>query len=298
MLSVRGISNKLKRRSSGMSKNKIKGSEYGLENVTLILDFLFGSKYIHYGYFSDNLAQEFWNFGKAQEEYTKVLLSKIPQGIKTILDVGCGTGMVAKHLVENGYDVECISPSSFLTQKTLENEPSLTVHECKFEQFIPHKKYDAVLFCESYQYIKLDDLFSKLLDCMEDNGYMILSDIFKTNKNQRGPIGGGHLFDYHLEMCKKNDLNIVTDLDITDNIAPTFDLLQDLQLNLLKPLLDSIKRVISVNYPLLYRIISWKFKKKIKDLDEKLTRSNRNGDGFKEFNTYRLQVWRKQIQLP
>jgi len=278
-----------------MAKNKIKGSEYGLENGTLVLDFLFKTKYIHYGYFSENLEQEFWNFGKAQEEYTKNLLSKIPPGVKTILDVGCGTGMVAKHLLENGYEVECISPSSFLTQKAHENEPALTVHECKFEEFIPTKKYDLVLFCESYQYIRLNDLFSKLSECMTQEGYMMLSDVLKTNPNNRGPIGGGHLFSNHMDMCRKNNLTLVTDQDITKNIAPTFDLLQNMSLNLLKPLFDNIMRIVSINHPLVYKIVSWKFKKKIDDFNEKLTRPNRNGTGFEEFNTYRVQVWQKML---
>ncbi len=279
-----------------MAKNKIKGSEYGLENGTLVLDFLFKTKYIHYGYFSEDLAQEFWNFGKAQEEYTKNLLAKIPPGVKTILDVGCGTGMVAKHLLENGYEVECISPSSFLTQKAHENEPKLIVHECKFEEFVPKKRYDLVLFCESYQYIRLPALFSKLSECIADTGYMMLSDVLKTNPNNRGPIGGGHLLSNHLEMCQKNHLTLVTDQDITKNIAPTFDLLQNMSLNLLKPLFDNILRIVSTNHPFVYKILAWIFKKKIDDFNEKLTRPNRNGAGFQEFNTYRVQVWQKMQQ--
>lgn len=274
-----------------MAKKKIKGSEYGLENGALVMDFLFKSKYIHYGYFPDDMEQEFWNLGKAQEEYTKVLFSKIPEGVKTILDVGCGTGMVAKHLKEKGYDVECISPSPFLTKKAHENEPSLIVHECKFEDFTPAKRYDLVLFCESYQYIKLPDLFSKLAECVAPGGYMMLADKFKTNKDDSGPIGGGHLYEDHLRMCAENNFSLVTDVDITKNIAPTFDLLQNMSLNLFKPLFDNILRVLSANHPRIFKLVAWKFKKKIAEIDERLTRPNRNGRGFCEFNTYRIQVW-------
>lgn len=276
-----------------MSK-KIKGSEYGLENGALVLEFLFKSKYLHYGFFPKDLEQEFWNFGKAQEAYTANLLSEIPDGVKTILDVGCGTGMIAKRLLTEGYDVECISPSSFLTKLTLENEPSLTVHECKFEDFIPSRKYDLVLFCESYQYIKLPDLFAKLSECINDNGFMMLSDIFKTNPTKRGPIGGGHLLEEHLKICEENKLKVVTDQDITEDIAPIFDLLQNLSLNLLKPLFENIKRILNANHYYIYKIASKIFKRRLQELDEKLTRTNRNGAGFKEFNTYRVQVWRKE----
>ncbi|MDH3360007.1 MAG: class I SAM-dependent methyltransferase [Desulfobulbaceae bacterium] len=277
-----------------MAKKKIKGSEYGLENGTLILDFLFKSKYIHYGYFPEDLEKEFWNFGKAQEEYTKNLISKIPAGVKTILDVGCGTGMVAKHLVASGYQVECISPSAFLKKKALENEPSLYVYECMFEDFVPTKKYDMLLFCESYQYIKLGDLFAKLSECLAPGGFMMLCDKFKTNKNEKGPIGGGHLYEEHLSKCKENGLTMVTDQDITKNIAPTFDLLQDMSLNLFKPLFDNIMRIMSVNHPFIYKVLTWKMKKKIEEIDERLTRTNRNGQGFMDYNTYRLQVWEKK----
>jgi hypothetical protein len=94
-------------------------------------------------------------------------------------------------------------------------------------------------------------------------------------------------------MCNKHKLNLVTDLDITENIAPTFDLWRDLQLNLIKPLVENTKRVCSINHPWIYKIVSWKFKNKIEKFDEKLTRPNRNSAGFKEFNTYRIQVWKK-----
>lgn len=276
-----------------MAGKKTKGSEYGLENGTLVLDFLFKSKYIHYGFFPDDLEGEFWNLGKAQEEYTKNLFSKLPDKVKTILDVGCGTGMVAKRLVEKGYDVECISPSSVLAQMAHENAPTVTVHECKFEDFVPNKKYDMVLFCESYQYIKLENLFDKLKECMADDGFMMLSDMFKTKKDERGPIGGGHFIDRHMKFCEDNGLVNVVDQDITGYIAPTFDILQSLSLDLVKPLMDNVGRVVRVNHPLLGKIGYWLFKKKINKFSNKLTKENRNGAGFKEFNSYRVQVWKR-----
>lgn len=276
-----------------MAVKKIKGSEYGLENGTLILDFLFKSKYIHYGFFPDDLEGEFWNLGKAQEEYTKNLLSKLPQEVRTILDVGCGTGMVAKRLVENGYDVECISPSSILTEKVHENAPSVTVYECKFEDFVPNKKYDMVLFCESYQYIKLENLFEKLQECMAQDGFMMLSDMFKTKEKERGPVGGGHFIDKHMKFCKDNGLTNVVDQDITRYIAPTFDILQDVSLNLIKPLMDNTDRIARVNHPLVHKVILWFFRKKLDKFSNKLTRKDRNGAGFKEYNSYRVQVWKR-----
>ncbi len=274
---------------------KIKGSEYGLENITLILNCLVKSKYIHYGYFHNDLETEFWNFGKAQQAYTDKLLSLVPKGVKTILDVGCGTGMVAKLLKSNGYQVECISPSTFLTQKVKDNDPGLTVYECKFEDFKPPKKYDLLLFCESYQYIKLNDLFKKLSECVTRDGYLMLSDIFKTNPNNRGPIGGGHLYNDHIEICARSHYTLIADMDITENISPTFDLLQNIQIQLLKPLLDNTIRVMSINKPIISKILLKVFHKKLARLNEKLTRENRNGDGFKEFNTYRMQVWQNMF---
>ncbi len=157
------------------------------------------------------------------------------------------------------------------------------------------KKYDLVLFCESYQYIKLNDLFEKMRECAKNKSYLMLSDIFKINPNDRGPIGGGHLYNDHVKICTKFNYKLIIDRDITENIAPTFDLLQNLQLQLLKPLLDNIIRVFSVNKPIISKIFLKIFHKKLDKLDEKLTRENRNATGFKEFNTYRMQVWQNQI---
>ena len=81
---------------------------------------------------------------------------QIPDNVKTILDVGSGSGGLAEKLVENGYQVECVSPSEYLSDAIEEKLKSkVTVHRCTFENLVLQKKYDLVIFSESFQNVNI-----------------------------------------------------------------------------------------------------------------------------------------------
>ena len=71
---------------------KIDSKEVGLEIEYLALNFILKLEHLHYGYFRDGLEANVSNLKKAQENYEELLISNIPEGTKSILDVGCGAG--------------------------------------------------------------------------------------------------------------------------------------------------------------------------------------------------------------
>ena len=51
------------------------------------------------------------NFPQAQDNFSHFILEHVPEGVQSILDVGCGSGHLAQFLQANRYEVECVSPS-------------------------------------------------------------------------------------------------------------------------------------------------------------------------------------------
>ena len=116
-----------------------------------------GTKDLHYGYWQDDVEPIIQKFSRAQEEYCQFILSHIPADAERVLDVGCGAGSVAAHLVARGQKVDCVSPSSFLNSQARELlGDKARIFECDYEDYQTTDKYDCVLFCESFQYVKME----------------------------------------------------------------------------------------------------------------------------------------------
>ena len=100
-----------------MKDKKTLSREIGLEIGMICGKHFLNVEHLHYGYWTKDLKVELASLPAAQKNYTDFLMSNIPDGVKSILDVGCGMGHTAKRLTEAGYTVDCVSPSSFLAQQ-------------------------------------------------------------------------------------------------------------------------------------------------------------------------------------
>lgn len=269
---------------------KIKGKEYGLEFGSIAFNFFFKSKALHYGYWRDTDEVNVWNFGQAQENYTNNLLDYVPRDVTDVLDVGCGTGIVANRLIERGCNVECLSPSPFLNSEARKILPDpVKIHETTFEEFQTDKTYDLILFVESFQYVKLEQSLMKCLKLLKPKGRIVICDVFRLDTPGKSPIGGGHYYRDYLRIRDSSGLTCLQDADITANIAPTFDVIQDVSLNLLKPIWENLLRIAKSNHPIAGKFLIWKFRKKLQKL-QKHFNPQRNGKSFLEYKTYRIQV--------
>ncbi len=114
------------------------------------------TEYLHFGYWEPNLNVNFLNLYAAQHLYVEKLFSMIPQDTKTILDVGCGSGKMASELIAKDYLVDALSPPSIMTniaKKRLSGKSDF--YEMRFEELETDKRYDLVIFSESYQFVNL-----------------------------------------------------------------------------------------------------------------------------------------------
>lgn len=278
-----------------MHKQKRAASQdIGIEIGAIFARYFLKSEHLHYGYWTEDLDIDIANLHIAQENYTNFLISHIPYSVKTILDVGCGFGKIAEKLINLGYQVDCISPSPFLCEqvRTL-LEGASEVFECRYEQLETEKRYDMILFSESFQYIALDKGIEKALTFLNNNGYLLICDPFKKEVKGNNILGGGHeLTKFHATVAHY-PFELVKDLDMTEQTAPNLDILDDMTKKVAHPALNLALDFLDSRYRLTLKFLRWKYRKQIDEKYKKYFGGGRTGEDFKKFKSYKLFLYRK-----
>jgi len=268
--------------------------ETGLEIGSILGKYFLKLDHLHYGYWTDDLKVDITNLHKAQENYTEFLISNIPDGVRSILDVGCGTGTIARRLVDIGYHVDCLSPSHLQCKRAMELLPSKSrVFECKYEHLETQKRYDLILFSESFQYVTLSDAIAKSVDLLNRKGLLLICDIFKKSTKETSVMRGGHELNKLYENIAGHPLELIKELDITEATTPNIDILNDVLTNAVQPILHLSSDFFDNRYPLASKILRWKYRKEIDRKYNKYFSGGRTGHDFKKFRTYRLLLYKK-----
>ena len=270
-------------------------SEFGLAIGYVLGHHLLNIRDLHYGYWPEGLPVEMQNLAQAQANYTELLMSKIPQGVKTILDVGCGVGNTARKLLDRGYKVDCVSPNGFLTSVAKQMLTGrATVFETKFQDLATDRRYDLIVFNESLLFIRpLDVAFTKALILLNPGGHVLITDIFAVPAEDKSPIGGGHNLVEFRKTIAQHSFKQVDDIDMTDGIARTFDLLDQTYREALQPAYHMLLTRIADKYPFLMRLVRWKFRKKMEYYEKKHFSGRRDGKNFKKYKSYRLLLFKR-----
>lgn len=271
--------------------------ELGLEVGVILGKQILGTDHLHYGHWTDDLEVELKNVPLAQEKQSEFIASHIPEGVKTILDVGCGVGKFAEMLIGRGYEVDCVTPSPYLSdlaRKRLGDRAE--VHTCGFEELNTDRRYDLVLFSESFQYIPLEIELKQVMRYLKDDGHLLLCDFFKKEDRGEKLISGGHKLTEFREEIAKHPLEELEDIDITAQMAPTIDIESRLFANVALPIRDVALQYLDGTHPLVAKIIRWKFKKKMEKMDRKYFSGGRNAAEFVATKTYRLCFYRRSAQ--
>lgn len=273
--------------------------EFGLAMGLILGRFLVKMQDLHYGYWTDDLSVEMPNLPKAQAQYSDFLLSHVPADVKTILDVGCGAGHTARKLLDRGYQVDCVSPNSILTSIAREVLGSrATLFECRFEDLQTDKRYDLLLFSESFLFMRLDAAIAKALQLLKPGGYLLLSDVFRIVPDGNTAIGGGiHLSEFQ-DACGRAPFTKLHEIDMTSRIAPTFTLLNDGYIQAIKPAYDLLMARLRARHPWFMKIVLWKFGDKIQRAEAKHFSGRRTAETFTKIKSYRLFLFQHQRPHP
>jgi SAM-dependent methyltransferase len=231
----------------------------------------------------------------AQDNYVQFLIGHIPEGVRSVLDVGCGTGGITKRLLELGYEVDGVSPSSFFAEQVstlLANKTE--IFECRYEEVETDKRYDLILFAESFQYMDVVQALEKTFALLHDGGYMLICDVFRKDAAKKSRQGGGHRLSQFYDLVAECHFEPVEDVDITEQTAPTIEIFEDALRVAGPPILRSVQRFLRGRYPILSRFLTWKYRKQLEKKHQKYLEGGRGAEEFKKFKTYRLLLYRKK----
>ncbi len=273
---------------------KIDSKAVGLDIGLLIGRFFMETEDLHYGYWPDDKTATAQNFTAAQHRHSQLIIDNIPEGVKSILDVGSGSGNLAKKFLTLGYEVDCVLPSEFLAEnirKKLGDQS--TVHVCGFEDLDTDKTFDMILFSESFQYVKLGFSIDKIVDMLPDNGHLLICDFFRKDVPGKSPLGGGHKWTKFEEKINAVPLTKKTDIDITEETAPTNDLLDKFVTQVLEPIKNMSGEYIDSNYPRFTSFLKWKYEKRINKINRVYFTGQLTGENFIKYKTYRLLLFQK-----
>lgn len=276
-------------------KKKLDSKEIGLDIGLMLGKYFFRTEHLHYGYWTNDLKLDIHNLPKAQENYLNFVISHIPEGAKTLLDVGSGVGKFALKLINIGYDVDCVSPSPLLTKHARDILGDKShIFESNYENLNTDNRYDVILFCESFQYINLVKALENSLKFLNNNGYLLICDFFKTDAKGKSVMGGGHRLTKFYNLITRYPFELVKEIDITKETALNLKLVNDFLTNVGLPIVNLCSNFLSTNYPLPAKLIQWKYRKKIKKIKRKYFSGERNAENFKIYKSYRLFLYRKQ----
>jgi MPBQ/MSBQ methyltransferase len=253
-----------------------------------------GSSYLHYGYWEPlpkpGEELNITRLRTAQAAYTEKLFSFIPEGVNTILDVGCGVGGNAVYLRDRGFAVEGLAPDAIQEEKFIQNtQGKVTFHLTRFEDFKSSKQYDLVLFSESSQYISVDDLAQGAAGLLSNGGYLLMADMMRSNgEYKEGIFSNCHVVSELKVALEKAGFNLVKTEDISDAIAPTIDLsienFQTFGLTTIKYIADVVK----IAVPPIHAIGSWAYKRWLEKL---IVEGLKAKEIFENHLCYEIQLW-------
>ena len=274
-------------------QDKVTSNEIGLEIGLVLSRFFFNTEHLHFGYWPDNLSLNIDNLKQAQDYHSDQIINAIPKKVDTILDVGSGSGGLADKLIEKKYKVECVSPSEYLSdaiEEKLNNK--VKVHRSTFENLNIDKKFDLVIFSESFQYVNIQKTLSKVPNFLNENAHLLICDFFRKPDTSTKLLGGGHAWDDFYNEISSTSFENILDEDITIETARTYDLINKIINNVAEPVRDLSAKYLESNYPKIMKLLRWYLDQKIKRINRIYFSGNMTGETFINLKTYRLLLYK------
>jgi MPBQ/MSBQ methyltransferase len=256
---------------------------------------------LHYGYFDANAARPITldALRAAQARYTERLLSYLPPGTQTILDVGAGIGDNARALAERGYRVTSISPDKN-HQRYFEamNHPNITFHRSKYEDLNLDQRFDLVFFSESLNYFSREAGLRQNQRYVRPGGAILLAAMFR-NGDWREYSADFQLKDLpFVGQARDFGFELEAEEDITEATAPTMEMVHQWFTEYLYPFMHMGTLYLQSSAPWKSWLLRFLFRKQLGELQRILAyyEKRTHPDTFR--NSYRYAILRLRDTRP
>ncbi|OKH25442.1 methyltransferase domain-containing protein [Chroogloeocystis siderophila] len=262
---------------------------------------LTNSSYLHYGYWEPlpEKGEELTltRLRAAQEAYAAKLMSFIPEGIKTVLDVGCGIGGNAAYLCDRGFIVEGLAPDTLQQERFIKNTNNQVLfYLTRFEDFHTSHFYDLLLFSESSQYIAVEDLAQGAARLLSSGGYLLLADMMRSDAEYReGIFSNCHVASKLHTALIQAGFKLIKSEDISTQVAPTIDLCVDNFRTFGLTTVKYIADVVAIALPPLYTLGRWAFNRW---LEKPIVEGLAARAIFDSHLCYQIQLWQNSSLIP
>lgn len=233
---------------------------------------------------------------QSQKRYTEQLIELIPDGVESILDVGCGTGTTAVKLRNKGYYVECINPD--IWQEKIFKErigDKITFHNIKFESFETNRKFDLILMSESSQYMDTEKMIKNVRNILMRGGWLLIADYFR--KKNVPYYKTCRIKDVFLKIITDNGFELNKNIDITPYVVMNLTLGKKIYYEYGLTTLSLITEYLKRAQPLLTYLGSKVFSKKLKKISNYIfvhTPEKLDEEKFIENMEYRFLLFKKR----
>ena len=279
-------------------RGRIDTRELGLDLSAGLIRFLTGRENLHYGVWEPGVEVCAANLLRAQEAYSRKLFTHLPPGKLRILDIGGGCGDTARELANLGHTVEIVVPSAVHASRCEANAGAGTaVHVMRFEDFPSEPRFDLCLFSESFQYIPIDTALSRAKACLSEGGEILVADCFRTEAFFRefedvGIVGSGHAAAAFRAALPASEITILHEEDITEAVAPSVELEQQLY-NMLGSSVLRVDKDLRIAYPLRRRALQLVFhmivsRRRRERLKRRLLGDFKSATAFCRYNRYHI----------
>ena len=260
------------------------------------------SPYMHYGYWdtpgdvqvgSLTLADMI----EAQKKYIERVAGYVPNGVESILDVGCGLGGNSEFLRSRGFTLEGLSPDPY-QEEVFEKRfnSSVPFHLSKYETFEGDRTYDLILMCESASYVKMAPGAQKSFQLLEPGGFWLVSDYFIVHSDDSDSphAKSAHPLDSYLSTVQDAGFDVRQNIDVTENVMPTLDALNQFYDRFVSPTIEYAVGSLEKHAPKLMNMLKWSYGRK---LNEKMNQLDYlKSDEFRKYRKYMILLFQKVAQ--
>lgn len=202
------------------------------KNGDKILQFyneLLGINQTHFGIWQQGDELTLDNMRDAISRYTDFLINLIPEGVDTVLDIGCGYGGVANRINEQEFTVKALTLDQIQIEHCRREYPGINFFRTGFLEFTSSSTFDLLLMSESSQYFDINLGLQKSSELLKTEGFLLVADYyFQSEADHREAKGSGHNLAQYQKSIANSDFQLIEQIDITERILPTLAFAYDL----------------------------------------------------------------------